>query len=305
MISKPRPAISGTPRIRGGEQQVPRRQPDRGEDEDGHDHHDQQEARPAARVQAREALRVPGRERRARPRSRRSSCARRRGTRTPGAGRAGARAARCSRGRSRCARSPRRARTGRRAELVLEQAGEADRDDEEQADGEGERDDDGAEPHAAGDRLLVLGAAARWPTCSSALKPMLSDSTSATTPRITGQAQHAVALGPRDQRERLDSISPTLGRAAPRAPRACARPPPRSRRRASSRPRARPGRPTGASRWRHEAAVGQAVSARHACDRQPSRASALRAEPPRARLAARRWKRSTRPPVSTSFCLPV
>ena len=26
---------------------------------------------------------------------------------------------------------------------------------------------------------------------------------------------------------------------------------------------------------------------------------------PRARLAARRWKRSTRPPVSTSFCLPV
>ena len=74
-------------------QPVPGGQADRGEDEDRDDHHDQQEARAAARVQAREALRVLGRRAASRPRSRRSSCARRRGTRTRGAGRACARAA--------------------------------------------------------------------------------------------------------------------------------------------------------------------------------------------------------------------
>ena len=93
-------------------QQVPGRQPDRREDEDRHDHHDEQEARAAARVQAREALRGLGARAAGRPRSRRSSCARRRGTRRRGAGRASARAARGSRGRSRCARRPRRARRG-------------------------------------------------------------------------------------------------------------------------------------------------------------------------------------------------
>src|SRR3712207_9581959 len=41
----------------GGEEDVPGGEPDRGEDEDGHDHHDQQEARAAPRMQAREAMR--------------------------------------------------------------------------------------------------------------------------------------------------------------------------------------------------------------------------------------------------------
>ena len=45
----------------------------------------------------------------------------------------------------------------RRAELVLDQARQADRDDEEQADGEQQRDDDRAGPHAARDLLLLLG----------------------------------------------------------------------------------------------------------------------------------------------------
>ena len=63
MISKEMPAISGTPRMRVGDQPVPGRQADRREDEDRDDHHDEQEARPAARVQAREALRVLRRQR--------------------------------------------------------------------------------------------------------------------------------------------------------------------------------------------------------------------------------------------------
>ena len=60
MISNEMPAISGTPTMRVSDQEVPGGQADRREDEDGHDHHDQQEARAAARVQAREALAFSG-----------------------------------------------------------------------------------------------------------------------------------------------------------------------------------------------------------------------------------------------------
>ena len=43
------------------------------------------------------------------------------------------------------------------AELVLDQARQRHRDEEEQPDAKRERDDDRADPHAAGDRLLLLG----------------------------------------------------------------------------------------------------------------------------------------------------
>ena len=52
--------------MRVATQHVPGGQADRGEDEDGDDHHHEQERGPAARVQAREALGVRGLERPAR-----------------------------------------------------------------------------------------------------------------------------------------------------------------------------------------------------------------------------------------------
>ena len=74
----------------------------------------------------------------------------------------------------------------RRAELVLEQAREADRDDEEQADRERERDDD-VPTHMPPE--ISCSSSPSWALAEmpSALKPIFSDSTSATTPRMIGQ----------------------------------------------------------------------------------------------------------------------
>jgi hypothetical protein len=92
----------------------------------------------------------------------------------------------------------------RRAELVLEQRGQPDRHDEEQADGECEGGDHGADPHAARDRLFLLlellvgGDAER----GEADLHRLDQRDDAADDR---PAQRAVALGPRDERERLDA----------------------------------------------------------------------------------------------------
>ena len=88
------------------------------------------------------------------------------------------------------------------AELVLEQAGEPDRDDEEEADGEHERDEHGAEPHRAGDRLLLLVElrVGRHAERLEADVERLDERDDAADDR---QAERAVALGPGDERERL------------------------------------------------------------------------------------------------------
>ena len=165
MTSKLRPAISGTPRTREAQQDVPLRQPDRGEDEDGHDHHDQQEARAAAgcRREKRWAFTgVSG-----------SPCLEAGDRLVLGAvvlehatqvAQAGEQhdVAEEDRGADEPLDEPEQ---DGRAELVLEQAGEPDGDDEEQADGEQQRDEHGAEPHRARDRLRAPRRAARWPTC--------------------------------------------------------------------------------------------------------------------------------------------
>ena len=76
----------------------------------------------------------------------------------------------------------------RRAELVLDQARQPDGQDEEQPDREDEREDERPGPHAAGD-LLVLGPSWALAEMPSALKPIASDSPSATTPRSDRQPQ--------------------------------------------------------------------------------------------------------------------
>src|SRR3954447_18380189 len=136
---------------------VPRRQADRREQEDGDDHHDEQEARAAPGMQPREALRVLGRE--LEPRL----VARDRLVLGAVVLEHAAQVAQAREQRD-VAEEDRRAQDAldepeeqRRAELVLDEARQADRDDEEQADREQQGDDDRAEPHAAGDLLLLLG----------------------------------------------------------------------------------------------------------------------------------------------------
>ena len=193
---------------------VPGGQADRGEDEDRHDHHDEQEARAAARVQAAEALGVLGRERRAPPRSRRSSCARRRGTRRRGAGRAGARAAAGSRGRSRCARSPRRARRGRTSSSwslmrLVSPTGTTKNRPTASASATTT-----VPTHMPPEISFSSSGSCALAEMPSALKPMTSDSTSATTPRTIGRRSSAVLLEDRRERERGDldlAVGPALG----------------------------------------------------------------------------------------------
>src|SRR3954451_10062970 len=114
---------------------VPRGQPDRREQEDGDDHHDEQEARPAAWMQAREALGVLGRQRQVRLVA---------GDRLVLGAVVLEDAAQVAQARQQrdVAEEDRRAQDPldepeeqRGAELVLDEAREADGDDEEQADG--------------------------------------------------------------------------------------------------------------------------------------------------------------------------
>ena len=116
------------------------------------------------------------------------------------------------------------------------------------------------DPGAAADllllALLVGRAPARWPRCRARWKPILSDSRERHHAAHHRQPQQAMALGPGDQRLRDDldlALGALLGvHAAGRellGASACAPPPPRWTRRASSRPRALPGRPPGRPGW--------------------------------------------------------
>ena len=149
----------------------------------------------------------------------------------------------------------------------------------------------------------------------SALKPMLSDSASATTPRTTGQRSARWRFAHETSGNDWTSISPWA--ASPTS---------------SSRPSgdllgqrlADGDGPRGDAAHHHafedrlpahrgvtlglEGGVWQAeLSGTPIGSADPGADFMLRQrrQPPRLRLAARRWKRSTRPPVSTSFCLPV
>jgi hypothetical protein len=91
----------------------------------------------------------------------------------------------------------------RGAELVLDEAGQADRHDEEQPDGEGERHDDRAEPQAARDFLLLFGQLRVGGDAErlEADDHRLDERDDAADDR---QAQRAVALEHRGQGKRLD-----------------------------------------------------------------------------------------------------
>ena len=272
----------------GGEQDVPVRQPDRGEDEDRDDHHDEQEARAAARVQAREALRV-----------------------LDGQLQAGL--------------------VGRDdlvlGAVVLEQPAQIallgeDRDVAEEDDGPDDAlDEPEQERRSRASSLIRLvrstGTAKNRPTASasaativsaqvplpigssssaacalaltsSALKPIESDWARAIDAADHGPAQHAAAGHPRDDGVRFDGdLAVLAGRH----------------------------RPGGDAAHHHALEDGLAAHGGIALLRaahisvigSPERAEAFsstRYLPPRLR-ASLRWKRSTRPPVSTSFCLPV
>ena len=215
---------------------------------------------------------------------------------------ASARAATGSRGRSPVRRIPSTIQNRKAEPSWSLKISEADRHDEEQADRERERGDHGADPHAARDRLLVLGQL-RVGGDAERLEADLQRLASATTPRMIGQRQHAVASSTR----RAGTTGRRSRRARPRpwqallaellGQRLADRDGPRARRRASSRPRGPPDR----LRARPSAPSGRRLAG-------GSRAWTLgwlaRCRRERG-VAARRWKRSTRPPVSTSFCLPV
>ena len=199
------------------DEQVPLGQAERREDEDRHDHHDQQEARAAARVQAREALGVLGRQRQVRLEA---------GDRLVlGAvvlehaaqvthAREQPDVAEEDRGTQHALDEPEQER---RAELVLEQAGEPDRDDEEQADREEERDHHRPDPHRAGDRLLVL-LQLRVGGDVEGVEADLQRLDERDDTADHGPAEGPVALGPGDERERLD-VDLLVGRADGDGPR--------------------------------------------------------------------------------------
>ena len=173
----------------------------------------------------------------------------------------------------------------------------ADRDDEEQADRE--------QPATA--TIVPTQHAARRSASSSSSSCALAEIAErleADLQRLAERddaadhrpAQRAVAPAPRGRAGYgLDSISPPSGvrtaTAQVETPRIIT-------------PSSTAWPPTGASRLRDQGAVGQAGLVGH--DRWIGRArGGLQRYAAAARLAARRWKRSTRPPVSTSFCLPV
>ena len=135
---------------------------------------------------------------------------------------------------------------------------------------------------------------------ASALKPIFSDSPRATTPRITGTRQSRWRFAQGTSGSELISIWPSGLRTAtaqvemPRiiTPSSTAWPPTGASRLATSAPS---GMRSGSAPFEEAARSGSA---------EPSSALTVYF-PALACLAARRWNRSTRPPVSTSFCLPV
>ena len=134
---------------------------------------------------------------------------------------------------------------------VLDEAREPDRDDEEQADREQRaRATTVADPHAAARSASSSSGSCALAEMPSALKPIASDSPSATTPRTIGSRSSAVALEDRGRAGTIwTSISPCGALLRVEPPRSsCSGSGLRtataqSRRRASSRPRGRPGRP--------------------------------------------------------------
>ena len=188
---------------------VPRGQPDRREHEDGDDHHDEQEARPAARVQPREALGVLGRERQpglvagdrlvlgavvlehaaqvAHPRQQADVAEEDRGAQDP-------------------LDEPEQER---RAELVLDQARQADGDDEEQADRRAAARATTVPAHMPPE--ISSSSSPSWALAEmpSALKPMASDSPRATTPRTIGRRSSRWRLSTEVSGNDCTSMSPS------------------------------------------------------------------------------------------------
>ena len=141
---------------------------------------------------------------------------------------------------------------------VREQVGQPGRQQEEEADREQQREDDRARPRrrrrCPAARPASSGGIWALAEMPSARKPILSDSRERDHAAHDRHAQQPVALRPGDERlgDHLDLALGALlgvGAAGRRAARrtACAPPRPRWRCRASSRPRARPGRRSGAS----------------------------------------------------------
>ncbi len=133
---------------------------------------------------------------------------------------------------------------------------------------------------------------------ASARKPIFIDSPRATTPRSTGSRQSRWRFAQGTSDSELISISPSGVRTATaqiETPRIIT-------------PSSTAWPPTGASRLATRAPSGMRSGSAPfeetaACGEPPSGLTAYL--PALACLAARRWNRSTRPPVSTSFCLPV
>ena len=123
--------------------------------------------------------------------------------------------------------------------------------------------------------------------------PIFSDSTSATTPRITGQRSARWRFAHETSGSEVTSISPSGLRTATaqvETPRIIT-------------PSSTAWPPTGASL----VPTGRPSGIRTASTAVPSDPLTLNGESPGQRPARawRRLNRSTRPPVSTSFCLPV
>jgi hypothetical protein len=136
----------------------------------------------------------------------------------------------------------------------------------------------------------TAGASSGWVLSSeirSARKPRESDSASATTPRTTGARAQRRRRADEASGNDSTSIAPLWRRTATahaEAPRIMT-------------PSMTAWPPMGASRAEDRAMPNGSAG-------RAARWSEDQAEP-RWRRAARRWKRSTRPPVSTSFCRPV
>ena len=152
--------------------------------------------------------------------------------------------------------------------------------------------------------------AGRWPRCSAPRKPIFSDWPSATTPRTTGQRSTRWRLVHETSGKVWTSISPSRALARrPGGPSPSA--PAVGWRTATAQcetpriitPSSTAWPPTGRSRG-----AISAPSASLVCTGSGPATGAVAdtaGQPARRRLAARRWKRSTRPPLSTSFWRPV
>ena len=208
----------------------------------------------------------------------------------------------------------------RRVELVLDQRRQPDGDQEEQPDRQQDRDDDRARPTcrrrspASSSRQLRVGGDAER---SEADLERLAERDDAADDR---QAQHAMASERRSSGSVTTSISPArrlLGSSPSLCVASCSA---EGLRTATAHvlmpriitPSSTAWPPTGASRRGAQlagrgvgaAGLGRLVGDAH--DRFPRRRRMRRAHAATRRsrpgaLAARRWKRSTRPPVSTSF----